>query len=99
MDDNLTFFGTLFALLILAFCAACGHPERYGCNISPDATSFACLDGTSGALTTEPCHVEDTDAGAVITCPDGSTVEILDGLDGSIIICQKTKHHKICKVK
>lgn len=30
----------------------------------------------------EPCTVEDISTGAIITCPDGSTVVINDGLNG-----------------
>lgn len=38
---------------------------------------FAC-----GSLKAKPCSVRDTDAGAMIQCPDGTEQEILDGAKG-----------------
>jgi hypothetical protein len=46
----------------------------------------------------EPCTVTDTEKGAIIECPDGSSVEVFDGADGKIIICHRKKHgHRTCR--
>lgn len=99
-DDKfeLTLAISICTLIIILGAFSCGHPERYGCTVSADR-HFICVDGIEGDLITEPCTVSDTEVGAIISCPDGSSVEILDGQDGQVIICHATKLHKICKVK
>ena len=49
------------------------------------------IQGEAGA-DAEPCTVTDTEKGAIIECPDGSSVEVFDGDDGKIIICHRRRH-------
>lgn len=48
-----------------------------------------------------PCTVVDTESGAVILCPDGSSVEVFDGEDGEdgssvVIVCHQHKKKRTC---
>lgn len=63
------------------------------------AGAFAC--GGNPGPAGDSCSVDQTDSGAIISCPDGSSVEILNGEDGDdgkqvIIICKK---HGRCFVR
>lgn len=97
-----------YVLILSALLVSCGHPERYGCNVVQN--TLQCLDGKNYPLpvdgtdgqdgaNAEPCTVIDTAAGAEIVCPDGTSVEILDGDDGKTIICHKRRHRRVCTVR
>lgn len=89
----------------LFWMLACGQNVRDGCHIEGNILSCPKA-GTSIDLTQqtpdsgESCTVVDTETGAEIVCPDGSSVEIFDGEDGQVVVCHKNKNgERKCRVK
>ena len=61
----------------------------------PGADGTNGTDGTDGT-DANPCIVTDTEEGALIICPDGSSVELHDGEDGRIVVCHRHHGHRVC---
>ena len=102
-------------ILALFLIVACGKNVRDACHsegdflVCPKDGTRAPIsvpgpaggDGTNGldGSDSESCSVTDTEEGAEITCPDGSSVEIFDGEDGSVVVCHKKHDKRICVKK
>jgi hypothetical protein len=90
-------------IAVLVALTGCGRNQRDGCTVT--ATEVVCRDGTRTPLATpgqdgsngtngSSCSVSQVETGALISCTDGTEVEVFNGQDGAdghsvTIVCTK----------